>query len=182
MGDGSGDLQRVWHEYAGQMFNGVKILDVGAGYGRSKGRLSNSGTNTVVTQDINRALMTTVDLICDVRHIDFQEHKFDVITFFDVIEHVPDPSSFLAFTLSKATKGVVFSTPNFLLYPTPWHFTSEQLVRLVESTEGCDTAACRWFVRHRAGDLDSVSEVSRQIFLESADAYAFGVYLPRKVG
>ena len=175
MGDGSGDSQRVWHEFVGKMFDNVSILDVGAGIGRSKDRLSRGGINRVTTQDINRALMLDVDMITNLNNI---HDKWDVVTSFDVIEHDPSPSLFLYEMLYRATQGVFFSTPNHFLYPAPWHFKPTELCSLVAEREA-DHDHARWFLRHRVADSDVVAEVSKEKFLNNQDAYALGVYLPK---
>lgn len=166
MGDGRGDLQRVWHEYVGKMFEGVTILDVGAGIGLSKARLSNRGKNTVTTQDIDRSKMLEVDCIAYLKDIDGQ---WDIVTAFDVIEHAPESAVFVDEMVARARKAIFLSTPNRHLYNGPWHFYPHELT--FKSFE------CRYLLRYREGDNDSIEEVNHDQFIESKSAYALGVLL-----
>jgi len=130
MGDGSGDLQRVWHEFAGTLFSNKEILDVGAGVGRSKERLSING-NTVVTLDTNRAYMTKVDHICYPE--DMISKSFDIVTAFDVVEHTVNPERFVKTIWNIAREGIFVTTPNVAFSPGPWHYTEYEFIKLIEN-------------------------------------------------
>lgn len=169
MGDGSGDTQRVWHEHVGRMFEGVTILDAGAGHGRSKSRLAN-GRNAVTTQDINRALLDNVDIVVELGDM---KGQWDVVTAFDVVEHAVYPNRFLRQIRSLARCGVFVTTPNAWLYPRRWHYYPEGFRDLICAWS---TGSERWYLRYHHGEEDYVEEVSLERFLATKDAYALGVY------
>jgi 2-polyprenyl-3-methyl-5-hydroxy-6-metoxy-1,4-benzoquinol methylase len=104
---GREDLQSGWHSFFGNGFRHQSILDVGAGLGHSKGRLATNG-NHVTTLDNGPDL--PVDLHSDV--VDLADASFDVVTAFDVIEHVDDDFGFVAQLLRVARTAVVLTTPN----------------------------------------------------------------------
>ena len=105
---GREDFQERWQTFTGSLFFGKSILDVGAGLGRSKGRLSVNG-NKVVLQDPAPGL--PVDVVCPVDKIAVR--SYDVVTGFDVIEHVEKEDEFVANLFRIAKECVVLSTPNF---------------------------------------------------------------------
>lgn len=168
MGDGSGDLQRVWHEYVGKMFSGISILDVGAGRGLSKSRLAN-GVNNVTTQDINRAMMSNVDVIAELSSL---SNIWDLVTAFDVIEHATRPVDFLKQMRAVARQGIFVTTPNRLVYDHPWHFTAKDFAALTEHMPAY------YYLRFKAGDSDRIEEVTRTAFLNTPDAHSLGLYWP----
>jgi len=128
MGDGTLDLQEVWHRFAGGLFHGQTILDVGAGIGRSKDRLSING-NIVTTQDTERSFIEKVDLIIDTDKI---SGTWSVVTAFDVIEHSSSPDRFLKTLWRLAERAVFFTTPNAAKSPAPWHWHLDQLIKMCE--------------------------------------------------
>jgi hypothetical protein len=129
MGDGSGDLQKTWHEFAGSLFSNKTILDVGAGVGRSKERLSVNG-NEVTTQDINRAMMTKVDFISYPEDINY--NSYDIVTAFDVVEHTVSPAEFINTIWNISREGIFVTTPNVEYSPGPWHYDELGFIKLVE--------------------------------------------------
>lgn len=180
MGDGSGDLQRIWHEYvadqilphvAGRDAKALTILDAGAGVGRSKERLSR-GVHRVTTQEINRAYMTQVDLICDLSELTRERKEFDVVTAFDVMEHAVRPFNFIGHLEQLATKLVFFSTPNRASYPGPWHFTGAQLSSHLQGIG----ARLTWHCRYQRDGKDWIEEVPIDRFIvDKPQAHSFGV-------
>ena len=104
---GREDCQQGWQEFFGRAFRGASILDVGAGLGLSRARLSVGG-NTVTTHDV--AAVSEVDLRCPLSEIPAE--SFDVVTAFDVIEHVADPFEFLRELSRIARQAIVVTTPN----------------------------------------------------------------------
>ncbi|MDB5342011.1 MAG: hypothetical protein JWP89_388 [Schlesneria sp.] len=104
---GREDLQSGWHSFFGNWFCNQEILDVGAGLGRSKHRLATNG-NRVTTLDV--APQLPVDQHGDVA--DIAEASFDVVSAFDVIEHVDDDVGFVEQLLRIARTAVVLTTPN----------------------------------------------------------------------
>ena len=106
---GRGDCQIFWHGFFGTLLTGFSILDVGAGLGHSKQRLSHEGTNTITTQDI--APGQIVDITTPIEEI--AENCYDIVTAFDVIEHVVEDEDFLRHMVRIATKSIIITTPNW---------------------------------------------------------------------
>ena len=130
-GAGRYDCQRGWHHYFGRYFQNQKILDVGAGTGLSKPRLA-VGNNHVELQDLAPSM--PVDWDCDVTQIPSQ--SFDVVTSFDVMEHVPETLSFLRELVRIAKSAIVLTTPNAWISHcgNPFHvreYTPPQLLHLI---------------------------------------------------
>jgi 2-polyprenyl-3-methyl-5-hydroxy-6-metoxy-1,4-benzoquinol methylase len=176
MGDGRGDLQRVWHEFVGARLlpaAPIDVLDVGAGLGVSKARLA-QGRHRVTTHDVNRANMANVDVIADLGALAMSRvSRYDAVTAFDVIEHAPAPPLFLAHLAVLARRLVFFSTPNHAAYPHPWHFTAGEVQALAQAIPH---AEIRYFRRDKTGEHDEVTEVSGEAFVvDEPRAYAFGV-------
>jgi hypothetical protein len=168
MGDGRADTQRAWHEWAGRTLEGKSILDVGAGVGLSKSRLGRGGVNRVTTQDVERSLMGKVDVIADLRDV---RGRWDVVTAFDVVEHVPDAKSFLGKLAELASESVLFTTPARRLYPHPWHFGPEEVLAMARAIGRPRTLA----LRHKAGERDEIVTVDELTFQGDERAYALGV-------
>lgn len=106
--EGREDEQAGWQEYAGKLFHNVSILDVGAGLGKSRERLSVNG-NIVTLQDVAPGL--PVDITNPIEKI--PENSYDLVTAFDVIEHVVEDVNFLGQLCRIAKRAVFVSTPNF---------------------------------------------------------------------
>jgi SAM-dependent methyltransferase len=104
---GREDYQQGWQSFFGSYFKSKSILDVGAGLGLSKKRLETGG-NQVMLQDIGPGL--DVDFACSIEKI---EEVFDVVTCFDVIEHVYEDTKFLESLYNLSKDGVVLTTPNY---------------------------------------------------------------------
>src|SRR4051812_48437990 len=85
------DLQTGWHIWCGGLFRNQEILDVGSGQGLSRDRMQAFG-NRVTTQEVAPAL--PVDLSVPVHEID--SNRLDVVTCFDVLEHVVEDTSFVS--------------------------------------------------------------------------------------
>lgn len=105
------DSQVRWHIFVGQHFNKCSILDIGAGLGQSKKRLE-AGNNTVTLQDVFPG--ANVDITKDTWTI--PDKSYDVVTAFDVIEHIVDDWNFLEELVRIARKNVVLTTPNRLVF------------------------------------------------------------------
>lgn len=144
------DLQKVWHEFVGEMFSDFSILDVGAGQGFSKDRLSKNN-NCVITQDINRNLMNNVDIICELEDV---IGKWNLITAFDVIEHVPSPLKFL-YDLNQISPQMIFiTTPNGKVYTNPWHYTVDEMVGFIDKV--FPYSSLKIYGRYKGPDYDYV--------------------------
>lgn len=134
---GREDRQYGWQELFGRLVQNSTVLDVGAGLGLSRERLA-AGGNKVTLQDVGPDL--PVDVHDDVAKI--ESGSYDVVTCFDVIEHVQDDRAFLNHLRRIARRLVVVTTPNFLVSKcvNPYHcreYTPAQLVELVKPAEIC---------------------------------------------
>jgi len=107
MGDqGRQDLQVHWHKWAAKIIRpGQTVLDVGSGLGHIKERVAD-----VYTQDLS-LYCTNVDTHEDVS--EFPEKSFDIVTAFDVIEHVRHDMLFMQHLIHIARDRVIITTPNF---------------------------------------------------------------------
>jgi len=145
--EGREDGQAFWHTFFGGQFSAATILDVGAGLGHSKMRLARGrwGMNRVTTQDIGPDLEVDVTLAID--HI--AGNSYDVVTAFDVIEHVDNAIPFLAHMAWIAKEAVVISTPNFNVSrcANKYHAREYTPVQLVALFEEFPFARVRWFSR-----------------------------------
>ena len=95
-------------EFSGK--NGEKILEIGKGNGFVSDYLKRSGFD-VATFDFDENL--DPDIVGDVREINLPENSFDVVTAFEILEHIPfnDVESVLE-EISKITKRyVIISLP-----------------------------------------------------------------------
>lgn len=105
--EGREDCQRGWHEFVQATKEpDDTVLDVGAGLGKSKGRITNC-----TTQDIAPKL--AVDIVRPVSEI--ESKSYDIVTAFDVIEHVLHDVDFLKDLLGIARKWVFITTPNEII-------------------------------------------------------------------
>ncbi len=177
------DLQKAWHEFVGKEYtnkNIESVLDIGAGWGKSKERLQNI-TENVVTQDINRALMTTVDIVDFPEHI---ESTFDLVTSFDVIEHIPvSIRRQWIFDLFRLSNEYIFiTTPNGKMHTQPWHFSPNEFLSIVSDGLGVflEDVDFEYFIRMKSNDKDIISNVQKDKFL-AEDSYALGLCLKRMV-
>lgn len=98
---------------------GTTVLDVGSGHGRAVERMSTAGLR-VATQDI--APGCTVDLSAPIEEIPAK--SYDVVSAFDVVEHVRDQHAFVAHMKRIARKAVLVTTPNWLALGNrnPFHY------------------------------------------------------------
>lgn len=104
---GREDFQAGWQQFFGRRFQGQAILDVGAGLAHSRARLQ-AGGNRVTTQDLASGL--PVDLCCPISEI--PDQAYDIVTAFNVLEHVDDADAFLQELQRIARTAVVITTPN----------------------------------------------------------------------
>lgn len=174
------DLQIVWHEFAVDYFKdkGIgSIIDIGSGWGKAKERLQKITPN-VKTQDINRALMEIVDYVCYTKDI---EDVFDLVTVFDVIEHVPDTElDMFLIDLHLMNDGhLFFTTPNRLFFEDkrPWRYSPIEFVELFnKSTNNYDL---NYFLRFKTGNSDKIHQVDKKDFIEK-NSYGMGIHLQVK--
>ena len=125
------DLQHGWHAWVGSLCHQRSILDVGAGIGMSRERMSTFG-NTIALQDIAPGL--AVDYRIPVS--EFEMSSFDVVTCFDVLEHVVDDVQFVNDLVRISRRWVVITTPNYAISKAwnPHHcreYTGEEFLALL---------------------------------------------------
>jgi len=177
------DLQASWQEYVGGLFQNSTILDIGSGYGQSRERLSNNGSNTVLTHDVNNAMQGFVDIVCDVKGLwkhgikhrniitKNNDDKINLITAFDVLEHVSKPISFLNI-IKHYANNVFISVPSYPYHKKPWAFKPSELIWLFGK---CDLRVAGLYGRVCYEDKDFISSLSMKDFLND-DWYAYGVW------
>ena len=107
--DGRRDLQADAHFFFDTLFAGRSVLDVGAGHGISKERVRH---NYVTTYDVDARLAPFVDHAGP----EMPSGAWDVVTAFDVIEHVEDDVAFARALDARARDAVFFTTPNWYVH------------------------------------------------------------------
>jgi ubiquinone/menaquinone biosynthesis C-methylase UbiE len=135
------------YEWAAGLAAGKRVLDAGCGTGYGAVRLARAGARRVVGVDITRAVVEaaraneTPALTFeqgDLARLRYADASFDLVTCFEVIEHVPEPSAVLG-ELARVLgrDGVLaISSPNADRYPpgNPHHyreFTTDELRALL---------------------------------------------------
>ena len=106
--------QGGWYEWAGYKFCRNKtVLDVGAGMCDGINILRNAGAYSVSGQDIDHRLekINSDIIISDIS--DISKDSYDIITCFDVIEHVIDDEVFFKNLMRISKEVVIITTPNF---------------------------------------------------------------------
>ena len=99
--------------------NGRRALDVGCAYGYSSRVLAELGYETfsfdISKWGINQAksISNAQFLVCDAQtSIPFKKETFDLVTCFDVLEHLPHPEKALKSMLGVCKGVIVCTTPN----------------------------------------------------------------------
>ncbi len=122
---------RMYHEhiaryvFAGQLVQGKTVLDVGCGVGYGSRRLVDSGAASVTAFDLSNDAISQANLYYAHERINFQvrnaekfrfNQKFDVVTCFELIEHVNKPHDVMRRIRDHVRPdGVLFmSTPRAL--------------------------------------------------------------------
>ena len=125
------DLQADLHFFFDTLFMGKRVLDVGAGLGKSKVRIRHNHVTTYEPSNACRALV-------DLSTLDDTTPPYDVVTAFEVLEHVENDLGFLRQLAALATQAVFLTTPN-------WHvaqcqsadhyreYTPEEFAGLIET-------------------------------------------------
>lgn len=106
--------QGGWYEWAGSKFCVNKtVLDVGAGMCDGMKILEKTGAKLVYGQDIDSRLkhLTPNLIIGDL--LDISEKSYDIVTCFDVIEHVIEDKIFFKMMARIAKELIIITTPNF---------------------------------------------------------------------
>ena len=88
--EGRRDSQTGWQDFVGTVVAKKSILDVGSGLGHSRARLSRNG-NIITLQE------PAPDLEADIKVgiEEIENLSYDIVTCFDVIEHIPDDKTFM---------------------------------------------------------------------------------------
>jgi methionine biosynthesis protein MetW len=104
----------------GRLHNGDSVLDIGCGDGRILAHLKAKRSSLHLTgiDGSPKALEIARERGLDVRQADIQDMaslgdlSADYITLFEVLEHMTDSESVLAWSCQHARKAVIFSVPN----------------------------------------------------------------------
>lgn len=109
--EGRRDSQSGWQVFVGRAFSNTTILDCGSGLGQSRPRLS-------VNENKVTLLEPAPDMPADIRGIidDQPDDAYELVTSFDVIEHIPDDEKFLDNLLRVSSKAVFITTPNYKVF------------------------------------------------------------------
>jgi 2-polyprenyl-3-methyl-5-hydroxy-6-metoxy-1,4-benzoquinol methylase len=106
--------QMGWYDWTGKKYCvGKTILDVGCGMCKGMQTLREVGAEDVWGQDIDDRLKGLDEklIICQLDQI--PNKNYDVVTCYDVIEHVIDDISFFNQLIRIAKETVIITTPNF---------------------------------------------------------------------
>lgn len=145
------------YRFAAKFAKGKKVLDVGSGLGAGANHLAQAGANKVLGIDYSKAAINHAkkSFVCpnlefkvfDAVNLQTLNQRFDVITAFELIEHLPSGtySKFIAQVkeLLNPDGIAIISTPNKLISSpnrdkpyNPYHtkeFTPEELKHLVRA-------------------------------------------------
>ena len=169
--EGRRDSQPGWQTYIGQYYSNKQILDVGSGLGHSRSRLSRNN-NLVALQEPAPELQA--DIKEDISEL--ESDSFEIVTCFDVIEHIPDDKTFLEHLFRISRESVFLTTPNFRVFgcKNKYHireYTPPELVEL------CETFSSKLeFLICRCTTGTGCRKVDKETFLNSGDP-ALAVFL-----
>lgn len=104
---GREDFQGGWQSQLAKNLSLGDWLDIGAGLGHSRPRIAAAG-HRVTLHDVGPGL--PVDIACPLSEI--PDHSADIVSAFDVLEHVVDDVSFVSHLVRIARRAVVLTTPN----------------------------------------------------------------------
>ena len=126
----------IRYMFATQFVESKTVLDAGCGTGYGPFLLSQKSAKKVVGIDLSKEAIAYCNSHYKSPNLEFKEDdctrchfndsEFDIITSFEVIEHLKDPRSFLSEVKRVLKKDGLFilSTPNKITYPSdnPFHF------------------------------------------------------------
>lgn len=149
-----GDHQGIWHNTVARYLGAGSgsILDIGAGWGRSKERLGANGWSVTTQEPCARSPVDTSAAIDA-----FASESFDVVTAFDVVEHAQDQPGFIAHMKRIARKLIVLTTPNWFHTGNRHrlHYREFTPAELLEATGGLETFEAGW--AHYPGNVKRVN-------------------------
>ncbi len=138
---------RYW--WAAQLAAGRDVLDAGSGSGYGTATLADAGPNSAVGVDLSDEAVAEATgaygercrfVVGDVHALPFDSSSFDLVTCFEVIEHVERQAEVLDELVRVLRPGGVLaiSSPNRLVYPpgNPFHtheFAPDELHELLRS-------------------------------------------------
>ncbi len=126
----------VRYELAKQLVKDKIVLDIACGSGYGAKIMAQAGAKQVIAIDIDKETIKEAQKnkkeknlkykIGNAQKIDFENEKFDIITSFETIEHLQQPSKYLK-ELSRIIKKdgiILISTPNKEVYKekNPYHY------------------------------------------------------------
>lgn len=140
------DLNADLHLFFDLLLPGKQVLDVGAGLGRSRARLRHA--RQVLLYDPSPWVADQMDFTGP----DPPSGPFEVVTAFEVLEHVRDDRAFLALLGSRARQAVFLTSPNWYIRrcQSRHHvreYTHEELATLVLAQ--WPKVPIRWFVYYK---------------------------------
>ena len=117
----------VRYVYAREFCRGQRVLDTGCGVGYGSGHIAEVASYVVGIDNDARAVgfarghygrPNVSYLVGDCQSLPFQSHAFDVVTSFELIEHLPDAKCYLEEIrrVLKQSGTLVVSTPNRPVY------------------------------------------------------------------
>ena len=127
------------YKFAAQFVAGKTVLDFGSGEGYGASLLAARGATHVSGIDIspvaieharNKYLQQSIDFVCaDCLSVPFKDNSFDLVTSFEVIEHLTDHEGYLgeACRLLKENGTLIISTPNIIHSDGSNHFHLKEL-------------------------------------------------------
>ncbi len=151
----AGDLMH--YIFAESFVNDKKVLDAGCGLGYGAYHLSINGAREVIGIDISKKNIANANsrfananlcfLPMDVTKMSFEDRAFDIVTNFEVIEHIPYSSMKLfmkeAVRTLKGDGKFIISTPNREIYSfgskiskTPGHINELSVQEFTELMKG----------------------------------------------
>jgi SAM-dependent methyltransferase len=116
---GRGPGQLPWYRFASGLVAGKTVLDVGCGLGKGMEILRQNAAS-VNGQDLDPRLAGPEIHIGPVDQIPGK--SYDVVTCFDVIEHVQDDQEFVRHLVRIARQGLFLTTPNWTTGRCRWPY------------------------------------------------------------
>lgn len=98
---------------------GLNVLEIGGGGGGLTRDVFRNGK--IISTDANEECVPYVDVVCNACNIPFKENSFDIVTLFDVLEHIKTDTVAVKETrrVLKNRGYVAIMTPN-----NPWRYPS----------------------------------------------------------